>query len=90
MYLTFLSTWLSVKSGDLSAAVTSFEHACEIAERLDDASACAAIMKAIEEVNAMIVKGTSDVEKDPCSEENDGENSTTAEVNPSDHNGKNC
>lgn len=49
-----------MKLGDLQSAAESFERSSELAKKLNDAPAEAAIKKAMEEVNNRIVQGVKD------------------------------
>ena len=59
---------LTVKNGELQAAASSFEESLQIAKDLQDNIAEQAIKKALEEVNAKIVRGEGDEEEDERSD----------------------
>lgn len=56
-YIYFYNITFAVKLGDLQSASESFERSLDIAKKLNDGPAEAAIKKAMEEVNNRIVQG---------------------------------
>lgn len=64
LHASVLVAQSEVKNGELQAAASSFEESLEVAKALGDNVAEQAIRKALDEVNAKIVKGESDEVED--------------------------